>query len=51
MGGVRPKTKIRNKKKKKKKKGSREGKRKETEIMFLNARICFPNFSKISDNG
>lgn len=49
MGGVRPKTKIR--KKKKKKKENREGKRKETEIMFLNARICLPNFSKISDNG
>lgn len=49
MGGVRPKTKMR--RKKKKKKGSGEGKRKETEIMFLNARVCFPNFSKISDNG
>lgn len=38
------------KKKRKKEEGGGERKREETEVMFLNARISFPNFSKVSDN-
>lgn len=49
MGGVRPEAKER-KKKRKKEEGGGERKREETEVMFLNAGISFPNFSKVSDN-
>lgn len=45
MGGVRPKI-I-----KEKKKGEGRERKKRDRDMLLNARICFPNFSKISDNG
>lgn len=37
-------------KREKKEEGGGERKREETEVMFLNARISFPNFSKVSDN-